>query len=231
MNPKYPRGAWSVRRRVALVVMSFMGVIVGAAGLLVYIDMQQNGSATVQGTSQTIVQAASADNKKLFVSDPLFELELPGDWKEISRQNSVTERSITWQATKKDYDNRTLKLYIDKIPANIAVNKILPVTVTGTQLLPGDMSDNCITFTSGGTMNPDAGKGHDKPAKWMGVDFICEMGTTIDNQIGVGSTAGVNQISVKGSKETHKYFFVYADRNIRPDSSILKDALSSFKAK
>lgn len=232
MNPRYPRGAWSVGRRIALVLMTFVGIAVGAVGLVVYIDMQQNNNTAVQGTSQTIVQAAAAQSKKLTVNEPTFEMQLPGDWKEVKRTNLSIEHSITWQGTTKYEDNRSITLYIDVIPANLAVNKILPVSVNGTQLTPGDMSDNCVDYTSGGSREVQkAVQNRDKPAKWMGVDFICDMDNIIDNQIGVGSTAGLNQIVMTTPKGTHKYFFVYADRNIHPDATILKDALTSFKAK
>jgi hypothetical protein len=232
MNPKYPRAAWSLRRRIALAMMTFMGIVIGAVGLIVYIDMQQNGSASVQGASQTIMQTAAAQNSKLMVSEPLFEMQLPGDWKEAKRTNLPTEHSITWQGTTKYEDNRSITLYVDVIPPNLAVNKILPVTVQGVQLSPQDMSDNCVDFTSGGSRQVQkAVQARDTSAKWMGVDFICDMDNVVDNQIGVGSTAGLNQIVVTTPKGTHKYFFVYADRNIHPDATILKDALNSFKAK
>lgn len=231
MNPKYPHRHWTKTQRIALVFVIILAVLASAAGLFVYIDMQENSSVAVQGKSQVVAQAVSPENKRLVVDHPLFTMELPQDWKEISRQNISLEQSITWQATKKNYENRMLTLYIDRIPPNLAVNKIMTVEVQSNQLAVGDVSDNCVNFTSGGAMNPAAGTGYDKPAKWGGVDFICEMGSTIDNQIGVGSKSGMNQIAVTGTKGLHKYFFIYTDRNIQPDNSILRDALGSFKAK
>jgi hypothetical protein len=231
MNPKYPRRKWTLRRRIALVLMILVGVFTGAAGLLVYIDMRQDG-AVVQGKSLTVAQAMGTGTKKLMVNEPLFNLELPGDWKEQTRTNLPTEHSITWQATKKNEDNRSLKIYLDTPPATQAVNKILPVTVQGSSLALGEMSDNCVNFTSGGSMDPKkAVQNTNRSAKWGSVDFICDTGSVFDNKIGVGAPDGLNQIVMTGQKGAHKYFFLYIDRNIHPDNSILTNALESFRVK
>jgi hypothetical protein len=54
----------------------------------------------------------------------------------------------------------------------------------------------------------------------------------IDNRIGTGSVgSGVNGVTLTGpTSGTHNYFFLYIDRNIEPDDSILYGIIQSFRA-
>lgn len=111
----------------------------------------------------------------------------------------------------------------------MSVNRLMPVTVQGGSMSVGNISDNCATFT-GDASDANKSRSGQLKARWSGVDFICSMGS-IDNQVGVGAPGGINEISLTGSQGTHKYFFLYIDRTIQPDYTILEDALTSFRAK
>lgn len=160
-------------------------------------------------------------------------MQLPGDWKESRRITTTGSHTIIWQATKKGQDNRSLQIFVDTIPSSMPVNRLMPVTVQGSGLIAGDISDNCATFTGGGTLDTKQAV-LQKPtlAKWQGVDFMCNLPNVVDNQIGVGAVGNpINQVTITGPAGTHKYFFLYTDRNIQPDYTILTDALQSFHAK
>jgi len=154
--------------------------------------------------------------------------------KRLAAQNTVTTHSISWQATAKGADNRYLTIYIDTIPATKPVNRELPVTVHGNQLSPGELSDNCSDFTTGGTMNvSQAEKLPPTPSVWQGVNFICNIPQVINDLVGTGAVGdGVNTVTITGpTGGTHNYFFLYTDLNIQPDYTILSNAVQSFRAK
>lgn len=221
------------RRTRILIVLTVSLLIIGIVGGLISYDMYKSRSKPVSGTGRTIIQTLDETTNRLVVNEPTFTMELPGDWKEAARRNDVNERSITWQATKKNADNRMLKLHIDLIPPTRAVNRLLPVAAEGPGLVLGDLSENCSMFTQGGAgATGQAPTSKEAPAKWQRVDFICNLPRAIDNEVGTGSTGLVNTINVTGpSQGAHKYFFVYTDRNIQPDYTILFNALKTFRAK
>lgn len=168
----------------------------------------------------------------LNVIEPTFTMKLPSDWKKTSEVDTTTTHSITWAGTSKDDNNRSLTIYIDTIPATMPVNQELPITVHGNQISYALISGNCSDFTPGGTEDvAQAVKLAPKASVWQGVNFICNLPRVVDNQIGTGSAAGVNTFVVTGPKSgTHKYFFLYNDRNIHSDESALYNAIESFRA-
>jgi hypothetical protein len=209
-------------------------VVMGILGGLVFADIRNSSSQTIEGPGKTVSQVLSDSIQKLTIDEPTYTLELPGDWKQQTRVNNNVENSITWQSTKKGEENRQLTLYVDKAPPNKPLNRLLPVKAEGARIITtGDISENCASFTGGGTF--DVSKAihlPPAPAKWQKVDFLCNLPRVTDNEIGTGSTDGLNSTMVTGAtKGKHSYFFVYTDRNIQPKSGILIDAVESFKAK
>lgn len=234
MDARYRYGHRPGRRRRTrvLIVLAVSLLILGAGGGLVGYDIYKNRNKPVTGTTRTVVQALDESVDKLNVDEPTFTMELPGDWKEIGRKNDNRTRSITWQATKKNADNRYLEVHIDIIPVTKSINRLLPVSAMGNSLTNQDISDNCASYTGGGTL--DAGQAEklkDTPAKFQTVDFICDLPQVTQNKVGTGSTEGINTVTVGGSKGKHKYFFLYTDHNIQSDYTILYNAIKSFKAK
>lgn len=236
LNTRYERahGTRKRHRKRHFGVVFIMSILVfaGVAGYII-MDLKRSKSGSVEGRTNTVMQAADSMPDVLAINEPTFSMELPSDWKEVARQNDKFEHSISYQATKKDAENRYLKVYVDTIPVKKSINRLLPVVAQNNMLTIGDVSDNCATFTHGGTK--DTGKAQaleDKPAKWSGVDFICDLARITDNEIGASSTDGLNFVNIKGQQSgIHKYYFLYTDRNIQPDSTIFKNALLSFKAK
>ncbi|MDB5185901.1 MAG: hypothetical protein JWL85_424 [Candidatus Saccharibacteria bacterium] len=229
---RYDKSFRPKRHKFLFVFAGALLVVVSLAAF-VWRDVTRNQAVNIEGQSRTVNQVFNDTIQRLTVDEQLYSMELPGDWKEIKRTNTSTENSITWQATKKGEDNRSLTLHIDTIPASRPLNRLLPVNAEGNTLMYGEISDNCASFTGGGSL--DAQKAvHSKEteAKWQKVDFICNLPRVIDNEIGTGSTEGINTVSVTGPLQgKHKYFFVYTDRNVQPKTSILLDAIRSFRAK
>ena len=220
------------RRKTVLVIALTSLLIMGGIGYVVRRDINKNSNNQVTGKTQVILQAKDDSVNRLNINEALFNMVLPADWKEIKRQNDQIENSITWASTAQG-GGRTLKLYIDLIPVTRAVNRELAITAQGDTILVGDISENCATFTKGGTQNVhEAALLKETPAKWNTVDFICDLPRVSDNVVGTGSTEGVNTVTLTGPlKGTHKYFFMYTEHSSQANYEILSNALRSFKAK
>lgn len=235
MDARYRYGHRPGRRRRTrvLIVLAVSLVILGIGGGIIGYDLYKNRNKPVSGAGRTVAQALDENVNKLSIDEPTFTMELPGDWKELERHSSNLTHSITWRSTQKNGDNRLLQLHIDIIPATKSVNRLLPVAAVGNGLTTnGDVSENCASFTKGGSFNTsEAQKQVDTPAKYQTIDFICDLPRVTDNEVGTGSKDGINMVKVKGAKGEHKYFFVYTDHNIQPDYTILTNAIRSFKAK
>lgn len=217
--------------RHILIVLGISLVVVGVVtGVFIWSTHQR--SSTIHGQAAEVAQNTTPQSR-LLIDEPTYTMELPGDWRQTGSQNTPGVHDVSWQATIKNADNRYLTIYTDTIPATYPVNRELPLTVSGNQLSYGVLSDNCSNFTPGGTTDVvQAEKLKPSPSVWQGVNFICNFPQVIDNQIGTGSAAGVNTVTVTGPKAgTHSYFFLYIDRNINPDYTILENAIQSFKAK
>jgi hypothetical protein len=155
-----------------------------------------------------------------------FQINLPKDWKQVTPPTA--QAAYTWRGASKDNDARSLDIYIDQIPANFAVNRMLPLNANGSGVqTSGSVSNNCSTFTLASTTDPHTGIA---PSKWDGIDFLCDMANYLRDVVGTSSAEGINSVSVAGPSGTHKYFFVYTDHSGEPEYDTLTQALQSFQA-
>ncbi len=207
--------------------------LLAAAGTFIYADISRNTSTVVEGERRVISQVLSDSIQQYVVDEALFTFELPGDWEEFERRSTDSQNSITWQEVTEGQAGRVLTLYIDAIPAEVPVNRLLPVTAQGPRLTFGTVSDPCYTFTGEGTANVrEAVNLRPAPAKWQGVDFLCNLTNPVTNIVATGSIGvptGTDIVGLNG--ESHRYLFVYNDQNIQPKYSILINAIRSFTAK
>ena len=221
-------------RKLFILVGIVLAVVLIAVGYVVYDIAKNSQQQTVEGPSRVIQQGNNGSAQKVRIEEPTFSIELPSDWKFVRRRSDKNENSVTWEeAKKKTQNDRFMTVYVDTIPPNMAINRLLPVAAQEEKLVANTMSDNCATFTEGGTLNTQKAQLlSPKPAKWQRIDFICDLPNVIDNKVGIGSLDGINVVAVKGpTKGTHKYFFVYNEHSIQPNYNILTNAITSFRAK
>jgi hypothetical protein len=232
-NYRYGHKSGKRRPRKALFILASSVLLVGLIVGVIALDLRSHISPEVEGESRVVSQVLSDNSQVKTIEEPLFKLELPADWKEIGRNQNNLYDSISWQAGIKGQDNRYLTIYVDRIPLDYPVNRLLPVKAQGNEISFSDLSDKCETFTAGGTTNA-ARAASLQPAlsKWREVDFMCNLPRFTDNEVGTGTPGAKNSVSITGPvRGTHKYFFVYTDRNFQPDYNIFYEVLRSFRAK
>ena len=160
-------------------------------------------------------------------TEPLFTINLPTDWQAIPPTNDPPQPTYTWHGTSKENSARMLNIFLDKDVSTLAVNRELYVQANGSAItVLGDVSDNCTTFT--GTATATHGS---TPAKWQGIDFLCDSGNYERDVVGVASPDGLNRLILSGTSGNHHFFFTYIDNSASPDYSIFTNALKSLKLK
>lgn len=223
----YRMGSRTHHKRLFLYgLLAFALVWTGIVLAVIYLNRDQ----TVINQAPTVTRQVDVSNMptKTFDEDA-FSIALPSDWKYLGRDPSTVYHPYRWQSTAQNETGRMLAVYVDNIPVDMAVNRLLPLEVQGDHLMPGTVSDNCTTFTGDG-----AGDAPSKnvTAKWAGVNFICDMENYERDVVGTGSTRAINSVEFTGQQTgTHTLFFTYTDNTAQPDYTIFSDALSSFKLK
>lgn len=180
-------------------------------------------AAPVKGPSQVVgVVEPSAQSEKITYSEKYYTVDIPGGWKQMPADSNTIPGSITWHSQGLHTDDRWITIYTDNIPANVAINRLLPVTVNGAGLSYGLISDDCANFSNGSLTQA-------VPSKWQGINFLCNLPNRYDDQVGTGSMGALNSVTVSGSREgKHNYFFLYTDRSAEPLYTYLYGIISGF---
>jgi len=222
-----PLGHFLLRSTEVTVIIA--GVCIG---LFILISHFQPKPKVVTGKAVSVPQLINTP-AVITIHEPTFTIQLPTDWVQTAATDVPSSHSITWQATAKNYNDRILQIFIDNIPTSTPVNAELPIQVVGNRFTVGVLSQNCSNFTPGGTQNDiQAETLAPKQTEWDSVNFMCDLARFTDNQIGTGTVGSqINTTTITGPKSgTHSYFFLFSDRNIVPDETILYNALASFRA-
>lgn len=212
------------RRRRRIIRVSF---VVGIAALVfvgLWLRRELRPQTVIHETTPTSTYIGLLPTQAFHLKT--FQINLPKDWQQITPPTASA--AYSWRGATKDNNARALDVYIDAIPANFAVNRMLPLTANGSGVqATGGVSNNCSTFTLASTTDPHTGIA---PSKWDGIDFLCDMANYVRNVVGTSSADGVNTLSVSGPSGTHRYFFVYTDHSGEPEYDTFTQALQSFQA-
>jgi hypothetical protein len=202
-------------------------------GLFILFSHFQPKHKIVNGKAVSVPQLVTT-TPVITIKEPTYTMQLPSDWVQVASEDIPTNHSVTWQATEKYYDDRILQIYVDTIPTTLPVNAELPIVADGNRFTVGQLSQNCSNFTPTGTQNTvQAETLPPKESEWDSVNFMCDIPRFTDNQIGTGAVgAAINTAVITGpTTGTHSYFFLFSDRNINPDETILYNMLASFRAR
>jgi hypothetical protein len=209
---------WYIATLLLIIVLTVVGIAILRRDLKTDTSLSQ---------SKVITQYYSAvGTDTMHVTESTFSVYLPAGWKVASNIGSPN-KVYSWQGTGDDADRR-IDIYIDNLPINLAVNRLLPVQASNDQLETiGSVSDNCTDFTTPTAQSAITGT---LAAKWDGVDFICDVGNYERDVVATGSTEGINTVTLTGpSTGTHGVLLVYTDNSADPDYSIFTTIVESFQ--
>jgi hypothetical protein len=186
----------------------------------------KNGSSQVVGK---VLGDATSSGSGIPIKELTYTMTLPAGWHQTNVVNSDSENSVSWQSGPADDGTRTLTVYVDRIPQNIAINRLLPILVHGQTISYGVLSGNCSTFAQASPAQ--ATQPVPVPAKWQGISFLCNIPESDGDLVGTSELGSVDSIKVIGPQlGKNTYFFLYADHNIQPQYSVFYHILDSFKA-
>jgi hypothetical protein len=222
----YRLGEREHHHRKLYIALVLLAVIIVALGLAARHYLKSDSQITQQ--SPAVTSAVSFDQTKTQRLDmPYFTMNIPASWKLSSINAEDPKPKYIWQGTIGEDKNRWISVYVDTSLANFAVNRAVHIQSDGPSItVIGSTSDNCISYTGASKSQAMT------PAKWEGIDFICDSGNYERDVVGTVSSDGMNNINMTGpTKGVHRYFFTYTDNSHQPDYSFFSEALKSFKAK
>lgn len=179
-------------------------------------------------TPAAVIRKITYDPPKLVtINEKLFSIGIPPGWKAVTF-NDVPQPTYSWQGTTGDDKSRWISLYLDTSLPDFAVNRELHVERNGNAInVVSATSDNCTSFTG---VKTDRRTGT-APAKWDGIDFLCDVGNYSRNVVGIASSDGFNSVLLIGATGQHTLFFTYTDSSAKPDYNIFTNSLRSFRLK
>jgi len=208
----------------ALLIIFLAGLIVAA----IWAANKYLQPETTLGTSEGVVrrvEVAIPPTKE--VSSRIFSMTVPKSW-QTTKSQFIPAAQYAWRGVGKEESTRSLEIYMDAIPSNMAVNRLLPLRASGNRVVVGDdLSDNCVNFTDAKQADRQTGK---ILAKWSGVSFYCDTANSLRNLAGTGTPEAINSVQLKGGTTgVHHFFFVYTDHSAEPDYTVFTDVLNSFR--
>lgn len=180
-----------------------------------------------QSEAVTRTVAPSASAFKAFET-PVFKLDLPAEW--VGPERIQDNYDIyRFKNGGKTPGTRSIDVYVDTIPVNFPVNRIIALEPSGEKVtMNGTISENCADFTKGPTAPGSTGT----LAKWQGIDFLCDLTNPTRNVVGTSSKGAINSVTVTGvGGRPYKLFFAYTDNSITPEYSPFTTALNSLVVK
>ena len=211
------------KKKLLLLIGLIFLIILGSIGYFFY--RVSHVKTTLSTSKGTVTVVVSPDSQTVNYDEADFSISLPKTWQPVKVVSSLY-KIYEWKST--SAGSQILDVYQDTIPEGFAVNRELALQPEGGKLLiVGFVSDNCANFTKVGTSGVQA-----TPAKWQGVNFLCDEANFERDIVGTGSSAGINTVALAGSSGvTHKFFFVYNNYSLSSDFTVLYQILNSFYVK
>lgn len=209
------------RLSLYILMIAIIGLIVGG---IVFLKVNlQSETTIVQGSPVTTV--VSGDEPTNHYKENVFELSLPSNWRSLKR-DGMPAGMYSWESTEKGA-NKQLDVYVDNLPKNYAVNRVLVVESADDHVnITSQVSDNCTSFTK----SPAHLQAPGVPATWEGARFLCDTANYSRNVVGVMAEASRNLFRATGERTgQHQFFFVFTDRSVSPSYTALYKALQSFQ--
>ena len=216
------------RKRIIRTIIFVIFVVAVVYAVFYILDMLKPKTTIKQSNAVTTKVGYVEKTTKYDTTN--FTIDIPKEWKQMPRP-AGSYKSFTWQTSDSGTDGQVFTIYEDTIPVNFAANRVLIVRGETDHLVEeGSASDNCIKYTVNGQAKPGQ---VGAPAKWQGVDFLCDQNNMQRDVIGTSSLDGINTVILRGALSgTHKYFFSYSNYNVaNPDYAPFYNALNSLRMK
>lgn len=230
MGYEYRHGERAVRRglradtMIALVVIT----VLAAAGMYLYFSVNSTSIAVNDLQNRPQVLQATSNANETVIEEVNFRLRLPGNWVAAepdyqSQRGGAKTTQFHYKTVGAGLEGRLMDVFVDTIPEDENVSKLIKVTNNGDSLLPGDISPQCRTFTSFERY------GEITRAKWLDLEFDCNTSQYM-NTVGISDgnfEDGVELVGPDGIK--HTYMLIYTDHSQRQTNTLLEQIIRDFE--
>lgn len=219
------------RRKIArrIFVLSLIPVF----GLALLIVRDSRTEPVIESQQSGEVRSITKDNDEIEFTEPSYSFKAPLDWVRKGPGDSGKYDTVVFVSGEDSSSARKIEIYEGETPELFESNRLLPISLNaaGTNILPGEMSDRCFTFTTPGDEDRDQDSvPAAQVATWEGVQFKCNF-SKIGNVAATGNKESNSATMIFGPETKNTYMFVYTDQTSRPDYTIFTDMLKSFRVK
>lgn len=235
------------RRTKRTRILAMLAVFVALFAFAVIVGKNYvKGETTIGETpAATVFKVYDSHSVLKHFDEPTFSFDLPRDWEATSLLNAPAG-SRSWHNTADSKGVRLITLFVDTIPPNFAINRVVAIQPMEDHLtVLGEVSDNCTNFTDASKQPANTNMTNgiaasvatgtatgSSTAKWQGVNFVCDIGNYLRNVVGTGTAGSLNVTKLTGPVAgTHSVFWTYTDNSASPNFDIFTAMLQSFKLK
>jgi hypothetical protein len=208
-------------------------IVLLALGIATYFALRDIAAkdTTVKQSPGKITKVIDPATQTVTFNETIFSFKLPSDWKPYGHKTEPYNM-YSYHNTDVNPGSRSLDIYVDTIPDNMGVNRLVAVTSQGNRLTHKEVTDNCFNFTGGAALTTQMARQQGVAvSSYQGTTFLCDIGNFLRNVDGTSSSQGPNKVTLTGpTSGAHIYFFVYTDRTTAPNYQIFYAMLDSFRA-
>ncbi len=214
-----------IRHHIGVIIAALVVVIVLGSGIFWLVFVRNDSTVVEQTAPSTQTFDPQEKSKNIKIDTPLYTMELPKDWKQISQNKDDRYTSTEWQL-QTGMKNRWIELFTDRMPTDKVFNKIIPINVQNNIISSEATSDNCVKFT------PASSTSLQVASKWQNAPFVCDFSNWNDNVVGISEkNKGVVFTLTGPQMGAHSYMLIYTDRGIPEDSNPVTTALTTLRPK
>ncbi|HYF97283.1 MAG TPA: hypothetical protein VD947_04595 [Patescibacteria group bacterium] len=210
------------RYKLFLILLSFVFMLVLAISLIFlwYVSRDQSG------VSQPITEVKTDSYRPLqkFETD-YFTFEADKSWSFVEKES--TDSLFVYRSSVKDIVRRDLRVYVNSLPSNPLLTRVLTVEEAGDRFETGQVSEHCKEYLKNRIV-----PGNNNPIQAIieSVDIKCQIDGT-SNTVGTGKKSGSYQTTLRANNRFNKYYLLYNDLEYEPKFHNFVNIARSFRAK
>jgi hypothetical protein len=155
-----------------------------------------------------------------------FSFETDKSWHFVPEES--TDNKFVYRSTSRNIVKSDLAVYVNSLPRDLLVTRILPTKANTDRFKVGDISSHCRDYLHG-LIRP--GDNNPVNAIVKGVRIKCQVDGT-SNTVGTGLINGSYQVPLMGHKNTiNKYYLVYHDLQYTPQFARFINIAWSFRSR
>lgn len=215
-----PKSTSVKKHKLTIFLLVTLLLCIGLA-CLILIWIISNETKSVE-QPKTNVNSVSYQPQQTF-QNQYFSFEADKSWSFMPSESS--SNVFVYRSSKNNLVARDLKVYINTLPSNLMLTRILPVEANGDRLKIGEISDHCRQYlarppTDNNPVNVNV----------LSVTFRCQVDGT-SNVAGSGQVNGSYQTELQSdSGLSRKYFLLYNDLEFTPNFNNFLNIAKSFRA-